>query len=85
MDEPCSALDPISSKVIETLIERLSKIVTVVIVTHNLAQAKRVSQQMAFLWWKGETSSVLETNDTTEFFRNPRHQETRDYIQSERI
>lgn len=76
MDEPCSALDPIATARVEDLIAELKEEFTVVIVTHNMQQATRVSDQTAFFL----LGKVIEYGDTNELFSNPRHQETEDYI-----
>jgi phosphate transport system ATP-binding protein len=76
MDEPTSALDPISTLKIEELIQELKKQYTIVIVTHNMQQAARVSEQTAF-FLHGE---VVEFSDTEKLFSNPRDQRTEDYI-----
>ncbi len=77
MDEPCSALDPNSTHQIENLIDELKKKYTVAIVTHNMQQAARVSQQTAF-FFKGE---LIESNSTATMFNNPKLERTSDYIQ----
>lgn len=76
MDEPCSALDPISTATIEDLITKLKKEFTIVIVTHNMQQATRVSDRTAF-FYLGE---LVEMNDTTTIFSNPSKRETEDYV-----
>lgn len=76
MDEPCSALDPNSTKRIETLITELRQQYTVVIVTHNMQQAARVSQRTAF-FYKGE---MVEAGDTAMMFSTPNDSRTDDYI-----
>ena len=76
MDEPCSALDPIATGRIEDLIEELKRDYTIVIVTHNLQQASRVSDHTAFLWM----GKVAEYAPTTELFTTPRLKLTEDYI-----
>lgn len=83
MDEPCSALDPISSQTLEELIVKLKKRLTVVIVTHNLAQAVRISDNMAFFWWCNGAGCLMEEGTTEEFFAHPKTEQTRQYIQSE--
>jgi phosphate transport system ATP-binding protein len=82
MDEPCSALDPISTQAIEDLIGELKKEYTIVIVTHNMQQAARVSDQTAFfnLAGVGQPGSLVELNDTEKIFSNPDKQATEDYI-----
>ena len=76
MDEPCSALDPISNAKIEELIWELKKKYTIIIVTHNMQQAARVSDRTAF-FYLGE---LIEYNDTKEIFMNPKHERTQNYI-----
>jgi len=76
MDEPCSAIDPVATAKIEDLIETLRDNYTVVLVTHNMQQAARVSDFTAF-FFKGW---IVEFNATTEIFTNPREKRTEDYI-----
>lgn len=76
MDEPCSALDPISTAIIEELITQLKDEFTIVIVTHNMQQATRVSDRTAY-FYLGE---LVEVGATTTIFNNPAKQETEDYI-----
>jgi phosphate transport system ATP-binding protein len=82
MDEPCSALDPISTLAIEDLINTLKTDYTIVIVTHNMQQAARVSDRTAFFNLKatGEPGRLVEIDDTTRIFNNPSQQSTEDYI-----
>jgi phosphate transport system ATP-binding protein len=82
MDEPCSALDPISTLAIEDLIGELKKDYTIVIVTHNMQQAARVSDQTAFfnLRATGEPGQLVEIDDTDKIFSNPSQRATEDYI-----
>ncbi|HEY2222740.1 phosphate ABC transporter ATP-binding protein PstB [Actinomycetospora sp.] len=82
MDEPCSALDPISTLAIEDLIGDLKKEYTIVIVTHNMQQAARVSDQTAFfnLEATGKPGHLVEIDDTEKIFSNPTQTETEDYI-----
>ncbi|MEJ2888640.1 phosphate ABC transporter ATP-binding protein PstB [Actinomycetospora aeridis] len=82
MDEPCSALDPISTLAIEDLIADLKKEYTIVIVTHNMQQAARVSDQTAFfnLEATGKPGKLVEIDDTEKIFSNPTEQATEDYI-----
>jgi phosphate transport system ATP-binding protein len=77
MDEPCSALDPISTGVIEELIHELRRELAVVIVTHNLAQARRVADKVAFMY----LGDLVEYGTVTEVFEAPRAARTRDYVQ----
>ncbi len=76
MDEPTSALDPISTRKIEELILELKNKYTIVIVTHNMQQAARVSDQTAF-FYMGE---LVECDNTNKMFSNPQDQRTLDYI-----
>ena len=76
MDEPCSALDPISTQTIEALIGELREQVAVVIVTHNLQQARRVADRVAFMY----LGELVEDAPTEELFTAPRAQRTRDYV-----
>jgi phosphate transport system ATP-binding protein len=76
MDEPCSALDPISTGVIEQLIGELRRDLAVVIVTHNLAQAHRVADKVAFMY----LGDLIEYGTATELFEDPRAARTRDYV-----
>ncbi len=76
MDEPCSALDPIATLKIEDLIYELKKDYTIVIVTHNLQQAARVSDRTAFFW----LGRLVEFGDTAEVFTAPKDKLTEDYI-----
>ncbi len=82
MDEPCSALGPISTLAIEDLINTLKADYTIVIVTHNMQQAARVSDRTAFFNLKatGEPGRLVEIDDTTRIFNNPSVQATEDYI-----
>lgn len=82
MDEPCSALDPISTLAIEELIAELRENYTIVIVTHNMQQAARVSDRTAFfnLDEVGEAGRLIEVNSTSEMFHSPKVQATEDYI-----
>lgn len=80
MDEPCSALDPRSTEQIENLIHELKGDYTIVIVTHNLNQAKRVSDYVSLFWLPDEESSLVENDTTFEIFENPKFQLTKDYL-----
>ncbi|MEB7503101.1 MAG: phosphate ABC transporter ATP-binding protein PstB [Arthrobacter sp.] len=82
MDEPCSALDPISTLAIEDLIEELKSDYTVVIVTHNMQQAARVSDKTAFfnIAGTGKPGKLIEYDDTTVIFNNPTVKATEDYV-----
>ena len=76
MDEPCSALDPIATAKIEELIEELRETLAIVIVTHSLSQAARLSQYTAFL----HMGKLIEASKTADLFTNPKHDETQRYI-----
>ncbi len=82
MDEPCSALDPISTLAIEDLIQTLKEKYTIVIVTHNMQQAARVSERTAFfnLAGVGKPGQLVEIDDTQKIFSNPSQRRTEDYI-----
>jgi phosphate transport system ATP-binding protein len=82
MDEPCSALDPISTLAIEDLIQELKHEYTIVIVTHNMQQAARVSDQTAFfnLSGIGRPGQMIEMDETQKIFSNPSDKRTEDYI-----
>jgi|TARA_B110000240_G_scaffold45363_1_gene51100 phosphate transport system ATP-binding protein len=76
MDEPCSALDPIATSIIEELITDLKKSYTIIIVTHSMQQAARVSDKTAFF----HLGNLIEEGDTSKIFTKPDHQKTNDYI-----
>ncbi len=82
MDEPCSALDPISTLAIEDLIEELKQDYTIVIVTHNMQQASRVSDKTAFfnIAGAGKPGKLIEYDDTATMFSKPSVQATEDYV-----
>nr|WP_307220411.1 phosphate ABC transporter ATP-binding protein [Microbacterium sp. SORGH_AS_0888] len=81
MDEPCSALDPTSTRVIEETMGELAREVTIVIVTHNMQQAQRVSQQCAFfLASQGQPGHIVEHGDTDAMFSEPIDPRTYDYV-----
>jgi phosphate transport system ATP-binding protein len=76
MDEPCSALDPIATAIIEELLDQLSKDFTIVIVTHSMAQAARVSTKTAFF----HLGKLIEFGETQKIFTNPEEERTQNYI-----
>ncbi len=80
MDEPCSALDPLSSGVVEDMITQMRGSYTIIIVTHNLAQARRVSDTTSFFWTKKGIGSLVEQNITEEIFSNPKEGLTAAYV-----
>jgi phosphate transport system ATP-binding protein len=82
MDEPCSALDPISTRVVEETIAELAPEITIVIVTHNMQQAARVSDQCAFFLVEeqGAPGRIIEVGETKKMFENPDDPRTLDYV-----
>ena len=76
MDEPCSALDPIATAKVEELISELRKQYTIVIVTHSMQQAARVSDRTAYF----HLGKLVEVGETNEIFTRPAHRLTEDYI-----
>ena len=76
MDEPCSALDPIATAKVEELMDELKENYTIIIVTHSMQQAARVSQRTAFF----HLGKLVEVGDTRQIFTNPRDKRTQDYI-----
>ena len=76
MDEPCSSLDPISTNKIEELITSLKKDYTIVIVTHNMQQAQRISDKVAFMY----LGEVIEFGTTEDIFKNPKNELTKNYV-----
>jgi phosphate transport system ATP-binding protein len=80
MDEPCSALDPGSTLRIEETIRELSQSMTIVIVTHNMQQAARVSDYTAFFLSDGGPGEMVETAPTSEIFSRPKDKRTEDYV-----
>jgi phosphate transport system ATP-binding protein len=82
MDEPCSALDPIATLKIEDLMRALAREYTIVVVTHNMQQAARVSDYTAYMLLSAEggAGELVEYGPTSEIFTNPRDKRTEDYI-----
>lgn len=76
LDEPTSALDPIATAKVEDLVQELSSSVTIVIVTHNMQQAARISHRTAFMF----LGELIECGETRDFFTNPQHEKTKNYI-----
>jgi phosphate transport system ATP-binding protein len=76
MDEPCSALDPIATARIEELVDELRQSYTIVVVTHSMQQAARISQRTAFF----HLGELIEEGETTKIFTNPSNSRTHDYI-----
>lgn len=79
MDEPCSALDPISTKKVEDLITELKKDFTIIIVTHNMQQAQRIADRTAFMY----LGELKEYNHTAEIFENPQNDLTKEYVKGQ--
>jgi phosphate transport system ATP-binding protein len=84
MDEPCSALDPIASGIVEDLVRRLRGRYTIVIVTHNLAQARRIANYAAFFWMKERVGQLIEFGRCQALFESPRHDLTAAYVSGAR-
>jgi ABC-type phosphate transport system, ATPase component len=81
MDEPCSALDPLSTLKIEELMDELKRDYTIVIVTHNMQQAARASDTTVFMTMGDDRAGYLvEMGETVEIFTNPKNQLTEDYV-----
>lgn len=84
MDEPCSALDPIASGVVEDLIVSLRGTYTVAVVTHNLAQARRIADDVAMFWVRHGAGTVVESGPARQVFASPRSEITAAYLRGER-
>lgn len=84
MDEPCSALDPLSSGVVEDLIASLRGRYTVIIVTHNLAQARRIANYAALFWVQNQVGTLIEFDHCRRLFESPRSDLTAAYVQGHR-
>lgn len=80
LDEPCSALDPISSGVVEDYISNLKGKYTIIMVTHNIAQAKRIADFVSVCWYSDNCGCVVETGPTEQIFNNPVNLVTKSYI-----
>ena len=82
LDEPCSALDPISTRVVEETVKELANEVTIVIVTHNMQQASRVSDRCAFFLVEefGEPGRIVEAGETKQMFESPADERTLAYV-----
>ena len=81
MDEPCSALDPVATAKIEELIQKLRGRYTLVVVTHNLGQAQRISDQTAFFWVKEGAGALMECGVTKELFEAPKNDTCAAYLE----
>lgn len=84
LDEPCSALDPISSDTVEDLMKRLRGDYTLVVVTHNLAQARRIATNVGLLWVCEEAGRLIEFGTSAQFFDAPEHELTQAYVTGRR-
>ena len=84
MDEPCSALDPISSGVVEDLIYALRERVTIAIITHNLAQARRIGDDLAVFWIVDGIGRLIESGSAARIFATPNHPTTAQYLSGAR-
>ena len=80
LDEPCSALDPIASGVIEDLIVRLRDRLTLLIVTHNISQARRIADEVALFWAQDGPGRLIESGPAREVFEYPKHELTAEYL-----
>jgi phosphate transport system ATP-binding protein len=80
LDEPCGSLDPISTSVIESLLKELKKSYTVVVVTHNLAQARRIADRTSMFWCANGYGSIIEEGQSETLFANAHHEMTRAFI-----
>lgn len=80
MDEPCSALDPMSSEIVENLIVQLRENYTVVVVTHNLSQARRIADEVALFWVQDGAGRLIEMESGDRIFNSPKHPLTQAYI-----
>ena len=83
LDEPCSALDPVSTRAIEDTFVQLSQDRTLLLVTHNLGQARRISKKVSFFWMTEQGGQCLETAPAERFFGAPSTPTARSYLQSE--
>lgn len=84
MDEPCSALDPFASEVVEDLITQLRGSYTLVVVTHNLAQAQRIADQVGLFWVQEGTGKLIEFGERDRVFNSPQHPLTEAYLTGKR-
>ncbi|MCU7922338.1 MAG: phosphate ABC transporter ATP-binding protein [Candidatus Thiodiazotropha sp. (ex Dulcina madagascariensis)] len=83
MDEPCSSLDPLSTKCIETLIGQLKNSYTIVVVTHDLAQARRVADHVALFWNADGVGRLIEQGPAARVFQHPEHELTTSYLEGQ--
>jgi len=80
MDEPCSALDPISSGTVEELIQSMRGEFTIIVVTHNLAQAKRIADRVAVFWTEGGVGKLIAEGPAADVFNNPGNDNAAAYL-----
>ncbi len=83
MDEPCSALDPMAAATVERLIRELAERYTILIVTHNLPQAKRLADDLAFFWFEEGAGRLIEQGPAKQVFNKPTHPLTAAYVHGE--
>jgi phosphate transport system ATP-binding protein len=83
LDEPCSALDPLATRVVEELILDLKARFTIVVVTHNLAQARRLAEDVAVFWSENGQGQIIEQGSIKEVFSQPKHALTAGYIRGD--
>jgi phosphate transport system ATP-binding protein len=83
LDEPCSSLDPISTLQIEELIKEVAKDIPVIIVTHNLKQAKRISENLIVFSIINNVGTIVETGKSGDVFLSPKHEFTKSYLEYE--
>jgi len=84
MDEPCSALDPLASEIVENLITQLRGDYTLVVVTHNLSQARRIADRAGLFWLQQGTGKLIEFGERDRVFDDPQHTLTKAYISGQR-
>lgn len=84
MDEPCSALDPLSSQIVEDLIIKLGQHITILIVTHNLAQARRIADNVAVFWVQKGAGRLIEMDHVQKIFNSPQNPITASYVSGAR-
>ena len=84
LDEPCSALDPLAAEVVEQLVLRLRGAYTVILVTHNLAQARRLADHLAVFWHSAGAGTVIASGPATMMFENPGNTLAADYLSGQR-
>ena len=80
LDEPCSALDPIASGIVEDLMTRLRPRYTQVVITHNLAQASRIADQVGLFWVQNGVGRLIEFSTAQQIFESPNHELTAAYV-----